>query len=100
MFVNVGRFHLRPMDESVRQRLMRSIEENLAPTVRKSPGFRGVYFARPSELEIFAVSFWDSEGDWQSALTHLAPYLQQHVIPHLERPPDRLAGDIVTQVMP
>ncbi len=100
MFVNVGRFRFRPMSQDEQQRLMQSIEQDIPPIARESPGFRGVYFARLSDDELMTVWLWDSEADWDAALARMGPLLQQHVVPHLAQPPERVGGDVVAQVMP
>jgi hypothetical protein len=100
MFVNVGRFRFRPMGQDEQQRLMQSIEQDIPPMARQSPGFRGVFFARVSDDELMTVWLWDSEADWEAALARMGPLLQQHVVPHLAQPPERLGGEVVAQVMP
>jgi hypothetical protein len=55
MFVNVGRFRFRPMGQDEPQRLMQSIEQDIPPIARESPGFRGIYFARLSDDELMTV---------------------------------------------
>lgn len=100
MFVNVGRFRFRSMAQAEQQRLAQGIEQEIGPIVRASSGFRGVYFARPDDDELMAVWLWDSEADWQSALAQLGPYLQQHVVPNLAQPPERVGGEVVAQIMP
>jgi len=99
MFVNVGRFRFRPMGPDEQQRLMQSIEQDIPPMARQSPGFRGVFFARVSDDELMTVWLWDSEADWEAALARMEPLLQ-HVVPHLAQPPERLGGEVVAQVMP
>ena len=98
MFVNVGRFRFRPMDEEERRRVVQSIERDVPPIARESPGFRGVYFARPSEDEVMAVWLWDSAADWDAALPRFGPSLQAHIVPHLAQPPERVGGEVVVQV--
>ena len=100
MFVNVGRFHLRPMAPDEQQSLVQRIEEETPPIVQGSPGFRGVYFVRPSDDEVMTVWLWDSEADWEAALARLGPFLQQHVVPNLAQPPERIGGEVVVQIMP
>src|ERR1700730_17171739 len=100
MFVNVGRFHLRPMAPDEKQSLVQRIEEETPPIVQGSPGFRGVYFVRPSDDEVMTVWLWDSEADWEVALARLGPFLQQHVVPNLAQPPERIGGEVVVQITP
>jgi hypothetical protein len=100
MFVNVGRFHFRPMGQDDQQSLIQRIEQETPPIARESPGFRGVYFARPSDDELMTVWLWDSEADWEAALARFGPFLQQHVVPHLAQPPERVGGEVVVQVTP
>ena len=76
MFVNVGRFRFRPMGQAEHQSMMQRIEQDIPPIARASPGFRGVYFARPSDDEVMAVWLWDSAADWEVALTRLEPWLR------------------------
>jgi hypothetical protein len=100
MFVNVGRFQFRPMGQDERQRLLQRIEEETPAIVQDSPGFRGVYFVCPSDDEVMTVWLWDREADWEAALARFGPFLQQHVIPNLAQPPDRIGGEVLVQVMP
>jgi hypothetical protein len=100
MFVVVGRFRFRPLDQAEQQRLLDSIEQALAPLVRECSGFRGVVFARPADDEMMAVWRWDSAADWDAALARLGPYLQQHVIPHLAGPPERVGGEVIAEITP
>jgi hypothetical protein len=46
------------------------------------------------------VWLWDTEADWEAALARMGPLLQQHVVPHLAQPPERVSGDVVAQVTP
>ena len=66
MFVNVGRFRFRPMGDGERQGMIQRIAQDVPPVARQSPGFRGVYFARPSDDEVMAVWLWDSAADWEA----------------------------------
>lgn len=100
MFVNVGRFRLRPMGQDEQQSLIRRIEQETPPIARESHGFRGVYFARPSDDELMTVWLWDTEADWEAALARFGPFLQQHVVPHLAQPPERVGGEVVVQITP
>ena len=100
MFVNVGRFLFRHMGEDEMQDVIRCIEEDVPPIALKSPGFRGVYFARSGEDELMAVWLWDSEEDWDAAFPQFGPSLQEYVIPNLAQPPERVAGEAVVQVTP
>ena len=52
MFVNVGRFHFRPMGPDEQQTLIQRIEQETPAIVGDIPGFRGVYFVRTSEDEL------------------------------------------------
>jgi heme-degrading monooxygenase HmoA len=96
MFVNVGRFRFRPMGEEERRAVVQSIERDVPPIARASPGFRGVYFARTGDDEVMAVWLWDSAADWEAAL----PSLQAHVVPNLAQPPERVGGEVIVQVSP
>jgi hypothetical protein len=100
VFVNVGRFRFRPLGEDEKQRMARVIERDIAPAVRASPGFRGVYFVRPGDDEMMAVWLWDSAADWEAALAKMGPLLQEHFVPHFAQPPERVGGEVVAQVAP
>ncbi|MBM3946880.1 MAG: hypothetical protein FJ315_05715 [SAR202 cluster bacterium] len=100
MFVNVGRFRFRPMDQAERDGLIQRIEQDIPPIARTSPGFRGVYFARVSDDELLTVWLWDSEAAWEAALARFGPLLQEYVIPNLTEPPERVGGEVVVQVTP
>ena len=100
MFVNVGRFRFRPMDQDQMQGIIQRIDQDVPPVTRDSAGFRGVYFARLSDDELMAVWLWDSEADWDAALPRFGPSLQEYVVPNLAQPPDRVGGDVVVQATP
>jgi heme-degrading monooxygenase HmoA len=100
MFVNVGRFHFRPMSQDERQHLIQRIEQDIPPIVRQSPGFRGVYFVSPTPDEVMTVWLWDSESDWDAAFARMGPHLQEYVVPNLDQPPDRAGGSVVLEIMP
>lgn len=100
MYVIVGRYRFRPMDQDARQRLQRVMAHDVPPIARESPGFRGLYFARPSDDEVMAVWLWDSAAAWEAALARFGPLLQEHVIPNLAQPPERTGGEAVVQVTP
>jgi hypothetical protein len=76
----------------------RQIFQDAPPLARVSGGFRGVYFARPSEDEVLAVWLWDSAADWEAALPRFGPSLQANIVPHLAQPPERVGGEVVVQV--
>ena len=65
---------------------------------RESPGFRGVHFVRLSDDEMMTDWHWDSEADWEAAQGRFGPFMQQHVVPHLAGPPERVGGEVVLQV--
>ncbi len=100
MFVVVGRFRFRPMGQQERHRMIQRWEQDFAPLARESPGFRGVQFVRPSDDEVMTVWLWDSEADSQAAQARFGPFLQQHVVPNLAGPPERVGGEVVLQVTP
>jgi hypothetical protein len=100
MFLNVGRFHFRPMGPDEQQSLIQRIEQETPAIVRDIPGFRGVYFVRTSEDELMTVWLWDNQEGWEAALARFGPFLQQHVVPNLAQPPERVAGEVVVQVTP
>jgi len=100
MFVVVGRFRFRPMGQDEQRGMMQRIDQEFAPIARGSDGFQGVYFARPSDDEVMTVWLWDSEASWAAAQARFGPYLQQHVIPNLAQPPDRVGAEVVLQITP
>jgi hypothetical protein len=100
MFVNVGRFRFRSMGQDEQQTLMQRIEQDIPPMARESPGFRGVYLARPSDDELMTVWLWDTEADWEAALARFGPLLREYVVPNLAEPPERVGGEVVVQVTP
>ena len=100
MFVVVGRFRFRPMGQDGYQNMMQSIERDFAPIARECPGFRGVYFALPGDDEVMTIWQWDRAADWDAAQARFGPYLQQHVVPHLAGPPDRLGAEVVVKIAP
>jgi hypothetical protein len=95
VFVSVGRFRFRPMGQGEMQRIVERVEQDVPPIARQSHGFRGVYFARPSEEEVMAVWLWDSAADWEAASPRFGPALQEYVVPNLVGPPERVGGDVV-----
>lgn len=100
MFVVVGRFRFRPMDQDERQSMFQGWEQDFSPLARESPGFRGVQFVQLSDDEVMTVWEWESEADWEGAQARFGPFLQQHVAPHLAQPPERASGAVVLQVTP
>ncbi|MEW6582073.1 MAG: hypothetical protein AB1416_04860 [Actinomycetota bacterium] len=100
MFVNVGRFRFRAMSEDERRSMMERIAQDVPPIARESPGFRGVYFARPSDDEVMAVWLWESEADWDAALVRFGPLLEEYVVPNLAGPPERVGAEVEVQVTP
>jgi hypothetical protein len=97
VFVNVGRFQFRPMAQDEMQRVIDRMEQDVPPIARASQGFRGVYFARPSDDEVLAVWLWDSSADWETALPRFGPALQEYVVPNLAQAPERVGGEVVLQ---
>jgi hypothetical protein len=100
MFVVVGRFRFRPMSEDEQRGLARMLEQDFAPVARECAGMRGVQFVRLGADELMTCWHWDSEADWNAAQAAFAPFLQQHVIPNLAGPPDRVSGEIVVEILP
>jgi hypothetical protein len=43
---------------------------------------------------------WDRAADWDAAQERFGPYLQQHVVPHLAGPPDRVGAEVVVKIAP
>jgi hypothetical protein len=101
MFSMVGRFRFRSFGDAEQQSLMQRIEQDAVPIIRESPGFRDVRFVvRSADNELMTVWLWDSEADWDAALARLGPFIQENLAPHLAQPPERLGGDVATQVTP
>ena len=100
MFVVVGRFRFRPMEQDERQRMIQGWEQDFSPLARESPGFRGVEFVQLSDDEVMTVWHWDSEADSGAAQARFGPFLQEHVVPHLAQPPERVGGEVVFQITP
>ena len=100
MYVVVGRFRFRTMSQDEKQTMIGLWERDFAPLARKSHGFRGVHFAWVSDDEMMTDWHWDSEADWEAAQARFGPFLQQHVVPNLVQPPDRVGGEVVLQVTP
>ena len=98
MFVNVGRFHFRPMSQDEWQTLLHGIEQEFAPLPQEAQGFRGVHASRPGDNELMLVWFWESQADLVAAQPRFAPFLQAEVAPRLAQAPERTGGEIVFQV--
>jgi hypothetical protein len=98
MFVVVGRFRFRPMDADAWQRLMQGIARDFAPIARACPGFRSVCFSRPTNDEVMTDWHWESAADWEAAQARFGPYLQEHVIPNLAQPPERVGAAVVVEI--
>lgn len=95
MFLNVGQFQFRSMDQRERQHLMQRMEQDIPATARECRGFRAVYFAWVSDDELMTTWLFDSAADWDAALARFGPLLQEYVVPNLAQPPDRVSGDVV-----
>lgn len=101
MFSMVGRFRFRSFNDAEQQSLMQRIEQDAVPIIRESPGFRDVRLVvRSEDNELMTVWLWDSEADWDAALAKLGPFIQENFAPNLAQPPERLGGDVATQVTP
>jgi hypothetical protein len=100
VFVVVGRFRFRSMSPDERRNMMDGWERDFAPIARESHGFRGVQFVQLSDDEVMTDWHWDSEADWDAAQARFGPFMQQHVVPNLAGPPERVGGEVVLQVMP
>ena len=100
MFVVVGRFRFLPVAREEWNTRVQRWEQDFSPLARESPGFRGVEFVQLSDDEVMTVWHWESEADSQAAQARFAPFLQQHVVPHLAQPPERASGEVVLQVVP
>jgi hypothetical protein len=100
MFVVVGRFKFQPVSQEERQRMIRDWEKDFGPLARESSGFRGVQFVQLSDDEVMTVWQWESGADWDAAQVRFGPFLQQHVVPHLARPPERVGGQVVIDIAP
>jgi hypothetical protein len=88
------------MGPEERQTMLESWDRDFAPLARGCAGFRGVQFVHVSDEEVMTVWQWDREADWQAAQAPFGPFLQQHVIPNLAGPPDRVGGEVVLQLAP
>lgn len=99
MFVNVGRFQFRPMEQGAWQELLGSIEADITRNAQASQGFRSVSFSCPGETELMLVWLWESAADWQAAFPRFVPFLQEHVMPKLAQAPDRVGADVIAQVV-
>jgi hypothetical protein len=101
MFSMVGRFRFRSLGDDEQQSLMQRIEQDAVPIIRESPGFRDLRLVvRPADNELMTVWLWDSEADWDAALVKLGPFIQENLAPDLAQPPERLGGEVATQVTP
>ncbi len=101
MFSMVGRFRFRSLTDDEQQSLMQRIHQDAVPIIRESPGFRDLRLVfRPADNELMTVWLWDSEADWDVALGRLGPFIQANFAPDLAQPPERLGGEVATQVTP
>jgi hypothetical protein len=101
MFSMVGRFRFRSFSDDEQQSLMQRIEQDAVPIIRESAGFRDLRLVvRSADNELMTVWLWDSEADWDAALAKLGPFIQENFAPNLAQPPERLGGDVATQVAP
>ena len=93
MFVNVGRFRFRSMEQREMEDIMRRIGQDVPSLARDCQGFRSVSVVRPGADEVMMVWEWDSEADWNAAGAKFGPALQEYVVPNLSGPPDRMGGE-------
>jgi hypothetical protein len=100
MVVIVGRFQFHPMGQAERQGMFQSWEQDFAPLARGCAGFRGVEFVALRDDEVMTVWHWDRAADWEAAQARFGPFMQQHVVPHLAKPPERAAGEVVAHITP
>jgi hypothetical protein len=100
MFVVVGRFRFQPVSQEEWQRRTEGWEKDFSPLARETPGFRGVQFVQLSNDEVMTVWQWVNEADWDAAQARFGPFLQEHVVPHLAGPPERVGGQVVMEVKP
>src|SRR2546425_8213933 len=100
MYVVIGRFRFRQMSQDERQNMVRQWEQGFAPLARQSPGFRSVNFVWLSDDEMLTDWHWDGQADWDAAQARFGPFLQEHVVPKLAQPPERVGGVAVLQVAP
>ena len=100
MYTVVGRFQFRPIGQEAMDAMMQGIGQDFAPIARECPGFRAVYFSRPSDQEVLTTWLWDSPADWEAAQARFGPYLAQHIVPHLAGPPDRVGAEIDVAILP
>ena len=100
MFVSVSRFHFRTLDQDEARVLRRRAEHDIPRLLRDVPGFRAFYLSQVADDEVMAVWLWDSRADSEQALGQVGPWLMQQVLPALDRPPDRVGGEVLLQVAP
>jgi hypothetical protein len=99
MYSMVGRFRFHSFSDDEQKSLMQRIQQDAIPIIRESPGFRDLRLVvRPADNELMTVWLWDSEADWDAALGRLGPFIQANLAPDLSQPPERLGGEVATQV--
>ena len=100
MFVAVSRFHFRTLLQDEVRILRRRAEQDLPALARSLSGFRGLYLSQVADDEVMAVWLWDSRADSEQALGQVGLWLMQQVLPALDRPPERVGGEVLLQVAP
>ena len=100
MFVAVSRFHFRTLPQDEVRILRRRAEQDLPALARSLAGFRGLYLSQVADDEVMAVWLWDSRADSEQALGQVGPWHMQQVLPALDRPPERVGGEVLLQVAP
>jgi hypothetical protein len=74
--------------------------EGLLADARGVAGFRDCYVVRTGPRELTTVTIYDSEAASERASQQLRPTLGTSVGPHVARPPERAAGEVVAGPSP
>ena len=98
MFVSVSRFHFRTLDQDEARVLRRRAEHDIPRLLRDVPGFRAFYLSQVGDDEVLAVWLWESRDASEQALKQVGPWLLKQVLPVLDRPPERIGGDVLLEV--
>jgi hypothetical protein len=95
VYLNVTRCQVRP-GADLRGVMQRSLAE-LGPVLRDLPGLRAYYDAPVAADAFVSVTVWDTQADCARGLQQLGPWVAQHLGPVLAGPPQREAGEVVSQ---
>jgi hypothetical protein len=69
--------------------------DRLLAAAREVVGFRNCFVVRTGLRELTMVTIYDSEAASDRASGQLRPILSASVGPHVARPPERAAGEVV-----